>query len=98
MNGQLAAKDTVIIINVEIHENDGLFVATSPQFPEINVAHPDLRAIYDDFPNILRETILARSGLEYYVAPASLGQEHDSLPVWAAIPPQVAASASHDIG
>ena len=84
--------DKVIIINIEIRENDGLFIATSHQLPEINVAHPNLHDIYDDLPNIIGAICKDRFGIEMQIIPALADIEERQKvgsPSWVAIPPEL---------
>jgi len=76
----------VIVINIEIHEDDGLFVVTSPQFPEINVAHPNIHTIFDDLPNIIKAICHQRYGEEMMVVPADWSEETTLSRPWVAIP------------
>lgn len=88
-----ASPSGVIIINVEIHEDEGLYVATSRQFPEINVAHPSMAAIFEDLPNIIGAICQDRYGVKMTVLPADVPDSEFDGWRWVAIPAPVAARA-----
>lgn len=84
----------VVVITIEILEDDGLYIVTSPQFPEINVAHPRLDAIFDDLPQIIKAVCKDRYGEDMLVVPARSTEERSIKHPWVAIPAHIAAAAT----
>lgn len=86
---------TVEIVTIGIEERDGLFYLTSPELPEIIMAHPNLGALFDDLPEVIRLVYMERYGLDVIVAPAVPAERRYSRPVtapWAVIPAHIAAA------
>ncbi len=86
-----------VIVHVEIHEKDGLFVATSPQYAELNLAHGNMQELFADIPNILRAIIRDRTGEDVFVFRAKDPTAMPGVPApWVAIPPHIAAAMAND--
>jgi len=77
------------IIHVSItQDDDGLFVASSPDLAGFLVAHPDKNEVVNDIPNVIRMLIRRRTNQDVVVAPVS--PKRDELPAWVSIPSFVA--------
>lgn len=86
---------TVEIVTIDIEERDGLFYLTSPDLPEIIMAHPDLGALFGDLPEVIRLIYIDRYGLDVIVAPAVAAERRHSRAAtapWAVIPAHIAAA------
>lgn len=90
---------TVEIVEIEIADHGQYFLATSQDLPEIMVAHPDIAAVYEEIPNIVRAIYRQRHGIDVLVVPASHVRERPDRSggtPWAVIPSEIATRGGRD--
>ncbi len=73
--------------------NTGLYIATSPDLAGVCVTHRDIRAIHDDFPNVVKLWFKSTHDIDVEVYNKSLPQDEDQMS-WQSIvlPAEVAAA------
>ncbi|MBM3569300.1 MAG: hypothetical protein FJX46_11185 [Alphaproteobacteria bacterium] len=84
-----------ILVRVNVaKQDDGVYVATSDELPEIVLAHNSLDFIRDEIPGVIRDIVLARYGFEPLVMEIDSPESRNlAIPHWAAIPPSAVENA-----
>ena len=86
----------VKLITIDIEEEDGLFYATSPDVPEIMLAHQDISVVIEQIPIALSMIYEHKFGQPVSVRPATTSEKRHALPMhrpWAVIPCEPLAQA-----
>ena len=88
---------TVEIVTIDIEERDGLFYATSPDLPEMLLAHHDIATVLEQIPVIVSAIYEHERGASVSVMPAVARAAKPLQPMhrpWAVIPREPLARAS----
>ena len=88
---------TVEILTIDIEERDGLFYATSPDLPEMMLAHHDIGTVLEQIPVIVSAIYEHERGQQVSVLPATQRSMKRARPMhrpWAVIPCGPSAQAS----
>ena len=85
---KLSGKAT--IINVEIENANGVFYASSPELPEMCLAHGDLTELYEGMPEAI-EVIFASRGVDVRVLRTDDNNHRPMSSPLVAIPTGIAA-------
>ncbi len=91
-----AERPLAVIFHVKIEEGrEGLFYATSPEFPGLLVAEEDLDSLLEEVPRVV-EAMFKAQGKDVYVIQSGRPKDSETLapPPWVAIPAQIAARAN----
>lgn len=85
--------DVVKLITIDIEEEDGLFYATSPELPEIMLAHQDLNVVIEQIPLALCMVYEHKFGRAVSARPAETSERRHANAMhrpWAVIPREAA--------